>query len=181
VGRFGPPVVADSDRADCESLLGLGEAPRRDEDGARRPVEQPFADGSRQDQTKAAAMRRAEHDHIGALVLGELVQGARRRHPAHQAQPEAGLPERPSGGGGEAVLGFRKRALVCVGGSRERIEVLEHRREDELGALGRSERASEREGVARRLVTVVADENAAVHRRRRLDHRPGGGGTRGYG
>ena len=45
-------------------------------------MQEPLADAAREHPAEAAAVGRAEHDHVGVLVLGYLVQRARRRDAA---------------------------------------------------------------------------------------------------
>jgi hypothetical protein len=130
-------------------------------------VQQALAHAAREHAPEALAVGRAEHDHVGALALGELGQHEGRGRPAERSQLERRLAEDLARGGREALLGLGDGPLVGVRGRRKGV-VFERRDEYERRALDRRQAAGERERVLRPGAGVVTDQDSSIHRAGRL-------------
>ena len=116
-----PPYAAV---ARVTSRPGRAPEPARGEaEGHRRAVHQPVGDAAQGDVAVGAVRGRPEHDHVGAVLLGELeqadrgrpgaVRDERRRHVVGQVLP--GAVERLARPSGRGTRGTPRRPWPCRG------------------------------------------------------------------
>ena len=134
-------------------------AGRRDGHGARGAMEQAIADAAGKDAAGRSAVRGAEHDQVGALRLGQVVQPACRRVGRDRALLDGANARDCLAGLGEAALRLGARGLLMGVATRCRVDGGE---KDRAAGLA-GEHARQGKPISAALAAVDADDDLREH------------------